>query len=401
VTAGSLTGVRWYEFRLDPQGGLSAYQQGTYAPDSSNRWMGSAAMDKAGNIGMSYSVSSTGLHPQLHFTGRLAGDALGTMGQGENTFINGAGSQTGSLARWGDYASMSIDPVDDCTFWFSSEYLKVNGSFNWSTRIGSFALPGCTPSAPPSTPANDFSIAVAPSSGSVTAGASTTSTVSTTVVSGSPGTVSLSASGLPAGATATFSPTSVSTPGSSTMTVTTTTATPAGTYQVLVIGTASSATHSAPYTLTVSAPAGSSPILNGGFENGSLTGWTLTGSTGTTTSAPHSGTYAALVGSTSPSGTSSIAQTFTAPSGSSTLSFYYNVTCHDTVTYDWATATLKDNGTGATTTLLAKTCTSGQGWKQASGGLAAGHSYTLTLTSKDDNYAGDPTYTTYDDVTVG
>ncbi|MFD7339209.1 hypothetical protein ACFV98_24825 [Streptomyces violascens] len=78
----------------------------------------------------------------------------------------------------------------------------------------------------------------------------------------------------------------------------------------------------------------------------------------------------------------------------------YNVTCPDTVTYNWATATLKDNTTGTTTTVLAKTCTQGAGWKQASGSLTAGHGYTLTLTSKDDNYAGDATYTYYDDVTV-
>ena len=74
--------------------------------------------------------------------------------------------------------------------------------------------------------------------------------------------------------------------------------------------------------------------------------------------------------------------------------------CPDTVTYDWATATLKDNTTGTTTTVLAKTCTQGAGWKQVTKAVTAGHSYTLTLTSKDDNYAGDPTYTLYDDVTV-
>jgi hypothetical protein len=120
-----------------------------------------------------------------------------------------------------------------------------------------------------------------------------------------------------------------------------------------------------------------------------------------TTSGPHSGIYAALLGSSSPTnGASSIAQTFTAPTGTGTLGFWYNVTCPDTVTYDWATATLKDNTTNTTTTVLAKTCVSSSGWKQVTHALTAGHSYTLTLTSKDDNYAGDPTYTEYDDVTL-
>ena len=76
------------------------------------------------------------------------------------------------------------------------------------------------------------------------------------------------------------------------------------------------------------------------------------------------------------------------------------MTCPDTVTYDWATATLRDNTTGSTRTVLAKTCTVGAGWKQVSATLTAGHSYTLTLTNRDDNYAGDPTFTLYDDVVV-
>ncbi|MEV8524271.1 Ig domain-containing protein [Streptomyces sp. NPDC052000] len=146
--------------------------------------------------------------------------------------------------------------------------------------------------------------------------------------------------------------------------------------------------------------AGTGGVTNGGFETGSLSGWTASGSATASSAAAHSGSYGAMIGSANPTNTSSIAQTFTAPSGSSTVSFSYNVTCPDTVTYDWATATLKDNTTGTTTTVLAKTCTQGAGWKQASGSLTAGHSYTLTLTSKDDNYAGDATYTYYDDVTV-
>lgn len=145
---------------------------------------------------------------------------------------------------------------------------------------------------------------------------------------------------------------------------------------------------------------GGGALTNGGFESGSFTGWTTSGTATVTSSAKHSGSYGAMLGSTSPSTDSSAAQTFTVPSGSSKVSFYYNVTCPDTVSYDWATATLKDNTSGTTTTVLAKTCVSSSGWKQITSSVTAGHSYTLTLANHDDDYSGDPTYTYYDDVTV-
>ena len=143
------------------------------------------------------------------------------------------------------------------------------------------------------------------------------------------------------------------------------------------------------------------PISNPGFETGNFSGWTTAGAATSISSTPHSGSFSGQAGSTSPTnGDSSISQTFAVPSGSSTLSFWYQVHCPDTVTYDWATATLKDNTTGTTVTLLAKTCNNNATWVQISGSITAGHSYTLTLTSHDDNYAGDPTYTLFDDVNV-
>src|SRR5207237_2690255 len=138
-------------------------------------------------------------------------------------------------------------------------------------------------------------------------------------------------------------------------------------------------------------------ITNGGFESG-LTGWTSAGTTASF-SGGHTGSFSAQVGSGSPTnGDSSVSQTFTAPSTGGTLSFYYKVVCPDSVTYDWATATLKDNTAGTTATVLAKTCTNTGAWSSASAALAAGHSYTLTLTDHDDNYPSDPTYSIYDGV---
>ncbi|RAG85133.1 hypothetical protein DN069_13485 [Streptacidiphilus pinicola] len=249
-------------------------------------------------------------------------------------------------------------------------------------------------------PASDFSLAANPTSGSVTQGSSATTTIATTASGGDTESVALSASGLPTGATAAFSPSSVTAGGSSTLTVSTASSTPVGTYQITVTGTGTTHTHTATFSLTVNGSSGGGGVTNGGFETGSFSNWTTTGNAAVTAGAAHSGSYGAMLGLTTPSNTSTAAQTFTAPTGSTKLSFYYNVTCPDTVTYDWATATLKDNTTGTTTTVLAKTCVSNSGWVQKTATITAGHSYTLTLTNRDDNYPSDPTYTYYDDVTL-
>ena len=145
----SLTSVRWYELRNPSASTTMAagtpvvYQQGTLsASDGVSRWMGSVAMDKVGNIALGFSASSSSVLPSIRYTGRVPADTLGTM-QSENIIQAGGGSQTGTLHRWGDYSAMTLDPVDDCTFWYTSEYLKASGSFNWSTRIASFKFPGC------------------------------------------------------------------------------------------------------------------------------------------------------------------------------------------------------------------------------------------------------------------
>jgi hypothetical protein len=142
-TAGG--GIRWYEIR-SPADTPTVYQQSTYAPDTRYRWMGSAAMDKAGDIAVGYSLSSSTMNPAIAYSGRTPTDPLGTL-QAETILTSGTGSQLAS--RWGDYSSMAIDPVDDCTFWYTTEYLTANGTFNWHTRVGTFQFANCTNLPPP------------------------------------------------------------------------------------------------------------------------------------------------------------------------------------------------------------------------------------------------------------
>jgi hypothetical protein len=138
-----IAGVRWYEIRRTA-GTFSVHQQGTYAPsDGVHRWMGSIATDKFGNMGLGYSVSNADdVYPGIRYTGRLAGDPLGQMTLGEGVLIDGSGSQKVS-ARWGDYTDMTVDPTDDCTFWYVNEYYERSSQRGWQTRIGGFRLPGC------------------------------------------------------------------------------------------------------------------------------------------------------------------------------------------------------------------------------------------------------------------
>ena len=138
----SYSATRWYEIRNPSATTPAVYQQSTYAPDATSRWMGSVAMDKVGNLALGYSASSGSIKPALRYATRLAGDTVNTLSN-ETTIIQGGGAQTGTYSRWGDYSHMSIDPVDDCTFWYTSEYLKADGTWNWSTRIASFKINGC------------------------------------------------------------------------------------------------------------------------------------------------------------------------------------------------------------------------------------------------------------------
>lgn len=148
VTSGSGTGIRWYELtNATGQTMASATpvirQQGTFAPSNDFRWMGSSAIDKTGGIAVGYNISnSSTIKPSIRYAYRGPADPLGTMGN-ETSVFNGPGSQTASLARWGDYSTISIDPVDGCTMVFTTEYIPANGNFNWNTYIHSFKLSTC------------------------------------------------------------------------------------------------------------------------------------------------------------------------------------------------------------------------------------------------------------------
>ena len=134
-------GVRWYELRRSIEGsGWYIYQQGTYAPDEYHRWMGSIAMDGRGYIALGYSIVNQNKYASIRYTGRTPDDPPGQMTFYEEEIMAGTGVQTGSVARWGDYSMMSVDPADDSTFWFTTEYLRVTGTVSWRTRIAGFTM---------------------------------------------------------------------------------------------------------------------------------------------------------------------------------------------------------------------------------------------------------------------
>lgn len=165
------TGVRWYELRNPNGPAPTVFQQSTYGPDTKHRWMGSIGMDRAGNIALGYSASSTTIFPGIRYATRGPADPLSTLGA-EIRLHDGSGTQRCKLAngtclcpmqdaqgnpildshgvvkcdtitRWGDYSAITIDPTDDCQFWYTTEYQKNTGAFNWHTRIGSFKLASC------------------------------------------------------------------------------------------------------------------------------------------------------------------------------------------------------------------------------------------------------------------
>ncbi len=249
VVAGSSGGVRWYEIH-NPETAPFVYQYGTFAPDSQYRWMPSMAMDQNQDIAVGYSWSGSGAgdYPSILYTGQTPSDPLGTL-ESEVVLQAGQGSQSSNgFDRWGDYSSMTVDPTDDCTFWFTEEYLQATGQndgFNWSTAIGSFSFPECGSNGIP-----NFHIPANPNSLTIVPGGNATSTITVVPVNGFSGSVSLSTSTLPDGVTAVFNPNPAT--STSALTVTASPTAPLGTASVTVTGMSGSLTNTSTLSLNVS-----------------------------------------------------------------------------------------------------------------------------------------------------
>jgi subtilisin-like proprotein convertase family protein len=243
-------GIRWFELRRSG-GAWTLYQEGTHAPaDGLHRFVGSIAQDKLGNIALAYSVSSSGIFPGIRYATRLTTDTLGTL-QTEATMLNGGGSQTSTHSRWGDYSALDVDPGDDCTFWFTTEYFAASGS-SWRTRIGTFTIPECQ------TP--DFTVTPADTILEVCDPGNDVTAVTVSPLFGYSGSVTLSTLSLPAGASSNFSTNPVSPPGNSNMTLSTA-GTAVGSYPFTLRGTDGSITHDNTLTLTVNTAVPGTPTL--------------------------------------------------------------------------------------------------------------------------------------------
>lgn len=251
IVAGTSGGIRWYEIH-NPESTPTVFQSGTFAPDSQYRWMPGIAMDSQQDIAIGFSRSGTasGQYPTLVYAGRIPSDAAGTL-ESEVVLKAGSGSQTGGGDRWGDYTGMAIDPVDDCTFWYTEEYQAVSGGFDWHTAVGTFSFPGCGSTTP------DFTLSA--TNASVAPGGSGTSTVTVAPLNGFTGSVTLSVSGLPSGVTGAFVPNPTTT--TSTLTLTATANAAPGTSTVTVTGVSGSLTHSTTFQLTVTGGSGPAVTL--------------------------------------------------------------------------------------------------------------------------------------------
>ncbi len=247
-------GIRWFELRKTGSNPWSLFQEGTFAPDAAHRWMGSVAMDGGGNIALGYSVSDAiSIYPSIRYVGRLAGDPPGALPQGEYTIIAGSGFQSPST-RWGDYSAMSVDPADDCTFWYTNEYMPASG--NWRTRIAAFKFPQCSKP--------DFELEATPETQELCTPGSLTYTVQVNQVLTYPYPVSLALGAAPVGVTADLTPTLVVPDGQATLTLMGTLSASLGAHVQFITGTAQLInvhTLQVPYTVntTPTAPALSTP----------------------------------------------------------------------------------------------------------------------------------------------
>jgi hypothetical protein len=349
------TGIRWYALRSNSGGSppFTVDKESSFSPDATYyRWMGSIAQDKNGDLGLGYSTSGVTTVPGIAVTGLLNG--TDTYMEQEARFYNGSNqSYQGSYSRWGDYSSVSVDPTDDCTFWYTNEYVTppvLGFDFLWQTVIGSFSFPGCTSGGAGA----DFSVTPSPASRTITPGGSTNYTITVTSLNGYKGPVTLSYSNCPANAICSLSPTSVTVPDGSfataTLSVTTTSSITPNSYTIPVSATDGTLTHSTSVGLTVSPPpdfslaAGNSPqtVTQGTAGAFGITVSPVNGFNSNVTLSVTSGCP------TSPSGACSFSpsNTISGGSGSATL----NVATDTTTTATTYAITISASGGGVTHT---------------------------------------------------
>lgn len=345
VSSSGVAGIRWWEVNNATSGTPSFVQQSTYQPDTTWRWMGSIAMDSQGDVALGFSASSSSINPQIRYAGRLASDTLNTMAQGEATLFAGTGSQTGTGNRWGDYSDMTVDPVDDCTFWYTNEYYSTTSSYNWRTRIGNFKFPSCGTT-------SDFTISASPSPVSICAPNNAVYTATLGSIGGFSNPVTLSATGNPVGTTTGFSINPRTPPGTSSLTIGNTGAASAGSYNINVIGVYSSLTHSStvglnlytasPGTTTLTAPSNSA---TGVAVQPTFT-WTASGQAASYT----------LEVATDP-GFTIIVHSATGLTGTS----YNGATLNTSTTYYWRVRVVNSCGTSANSSVFSFTTVSEPG----------------------------------------
>ena len=401
VVGNSASGIRWYEIQAPGATPVIA-QQGTYAPDGNYRWMGSIAMDHIGDIAVGYSVSSAGMYPSIAFAGRMPSDPAGTL-EAETTIFSGTGSQS-NLSRWGDYSAMTVDPVDDCTFWYTQEYLPANGVFNWHTRIANFKFPGCISGGYIDFYPNQLSFGDQPVG---TASPDQTITLSNL----EPGTLLISS----IVATGDFQQTNncgtqLSTNAQCTINVTfqpTATGLRAGTLTVTDNGPGSPRVASLSGFGTTQVSCTPNTLSNGSFESGTLQCWTAGGALvpSVSTMQAEDGSFSALLGATSmpePDGDSWIYQTVTVPATMQApqLNFWYWPWSSDTIDHNWQEAQIRDSS-GNVLAPVFKAASNSQTWTQASFDLSLykGQTVQLYFNVHEDGY-GNPTYMYLDNIGI-
>ncbi|CAN5341281.1 hypothetical protein BH10ACI3_BH10ACI3_24230 [soil metagenome] len=343
----TISGIRWWEIR-SPNSSPVLTQDATYAPgtvDGIHRWMGSIAQDSAGNMALGYSSSSATMFPSVSYTGRLSSDPINTMPQGEGTIVAGTGSQTGGGNRWGDYTSMNIDPVDDCTFWYVNEFVPTTSASGWRLRIGSFKFAQCGTA--------DYTLSASPASVDICRPADGVFTVNIGQVSGFTNPVTLSATGNPAGTTVGFSTNPVTPAGTSTMTISGTAAAAPGSYPIVISGNSTTGIKTANVTLNVFSGAPSAATLTAPANGAPNTPSVPTFTWGAVANAS---TYTIEVASDA--GFGSIVASAT---GLTSPTWTSNVTLNTSSTYFWRVRATNACSTGANSTVFSFTTVAAPG----------------------------------------